>query len=123
MITISKRISNLSREEYYAWHLKILNTFLPVQLTSKEIEVLGLFMSFQGEQAEEERFGEFLRKKVKRQLGLSTSGLSNHIRSMVLKKAIVEDDLGVLQVHQFLLFPEDKEQFYQFKIEIKNESV
>jgi hypothetical protein len=72
-------------------------------------------MSFKGELAEKDRFGTTFRKEVKVKLSISDGGLSNHLSSLKSKGAIKEDLTGIIQVASILL-PEEKQQFYQFKI-------
>ena len=115
MRIIQKAILQLKGAEYYIYHLSIINPFLPVELTPKEREVLGTFMSFKGELAEKDRFGTSFRKEVKRMLAMSDGGLSNHISSLKSKGAIKEDLQGIVQIAAILL-PEEKQQNYQFKI-------
>lgn len=115
MKVIQKIISNLKGADYYTKHLSIINPFMPVELTPKEREVLGLFMSFKGTLAEEDRFGTTFRKEVKKQLNMSDGGLGNHISALKTKGAVDEGLDGRLAIKQFL-FPENQEQFYQFKL-------
>ena len=115
MKIIQKSILQLKGAEYYVYHLSIINPFLPVALSPREIEVLGCFMSFKGELAEKDRFGTTFRKEVKRLLSMSDAGLSNHITSLRSKGAIQEDLQGIVQIAAILI-PEEKQQFYQFKI-------
>jgi len=115
MKIIQKGIVGLKDAQYYIYHLSIINPFLPIELTPKEREVLGTFMSFKGDLAEKDRFGTTFRKEVKSILSMSDGGLSNHISSLKSKGAIREDLGGIIQVAGILL-PEEKQQFYQFKI-------
>lgn len=115
MKIIQKAILQLKGAEYYVYHLSIINPFLPIELTPKEREVLGTFMSFKGELAEKDRFGTTFRKEVKTILSMSDGGLSNHLSSLKSKGAIKEELGGIIQIASILL-PEEKQQFYQFKI-------
>jgi hypothetical protein len=115
MKIIQKSLLELKEAQYYIYHLNIINCFLPVELTPKEREVLGTFMSFKGEIAEKDRFGTYFRKEVKKALNLSSGGLGNYLRQLSDKKAIKENLDGTYTVEEFL-FPEEKQQFYQFKI-------
>jgi DNA-binding MarR family transcriptional regulator len=114
MKIIQKSILQLKGAEYYIYHLSIINPFLPVELSPREIEVLGTFMSFKGELAEKDRFGTTFRKELKRLLSMSDAGLSNHLASLKSKGAI-KDNLSSFQIAPILL-PEEKQQNYQFKI-------
>jgi hypothetical protein len=115
MKIIQKSILQLKSAEYYVYHLSIINPFLPVELTPKEREVLGTFMSFKGNLAEKDRFGTSFRKEVKTMLSMSDGGLSNHLSSLKSKGAIQENLQGIMQIAPILI-PEEKQQFYQFKI-------
>ena len=100
----------MEKDEYYHKHLMIINPFLPIHLTPKEIEVLALFMSMTGD-ISKDRFGTTARKIVMEKLELSRSGLSNHMKSLKNKGFIKKDKILPI------LFPEENEQMYQFKIE------
>lgn len=115
MEIISKTVSGLSELDYFTLHLQLINPLLrPVHLTSKEIEVLAAFMSFKNPIGGD-RFGTSYRGEVKKQLGLSSGGLSNHIRSLSEKGAIYKGEDDLLQIRTFL-FPEEQVQKYNFKI-------
>ena len=115
MRIIQKGIIGLTGANYYIHHLSIINPFLPVEITPKEREVLGHFMSFKGELAENNRFNTEFRKIVKDALKLSDGGLSNHLTSLKKKGAIKEELTGAITIAAILL-PEERQQFYQFKI-------
>ena len=115
MKIIQKGIVWLKDAQYYIYHLSIINPFLPIELTPKEREVLGTFMSFKGDLAEKDRFGTTFRKEVKKMLSISDGGLSNHLSALKSKGAIREELGSLIQIAAILL-PEEKQQFYQFKI-------
>ena len=110
----------LEEHDYYTIHLDIINPFIPTKLTEKEREVLGMFMSFKGRLAEKDRFDTSFRKEVRQKLGLSPGGLGNYIKIFKDKEVITEGLDGKLVIKQYL-FPEENEQFYQFKIIKKDE--
>lgn len=115
MKIIQQAIIDLGEVEYNIAHLNIINSFLPVNLTPKEIEVLAAFMSLKGEIVEKNRFGTTFRKEVKKSLKMSDGGLTNHLTNLRTKGAIKENLEGNLVVLSHL-FPEETQQFYQFKI-------
>ena len=115
---LQQEIKDLSPEKYYMKHLEIITPFLPVQLTAKEIEVLGWFMSFD-ETKVLKRFDSQYRKIVKENVKLSNSGLSGHLLNLKNKGAIKEELSGELTIKE-VLFPTEGIQMYQFKISIKN---
>lgn len=102
----------LGKIEYYITHLSIVNSLLPVKLTPKEIEVLAWFMSF--DYFEKERFGTTTRKIVRAELNISHQGLSNYLKSLTMKKFLVEREYGfdILPV----LFPAKDQQTYMLKL-------
>ena len=104
---------NEEGKNYYIKHLQIVNNFFPIELTKKEICVLGAFMSFEEERAKYDRFHSFYRKIVKKDLNMGSSSLSNHIRELLNKKAVVEDKDGIYHINK-ILFPDSQEQCYQF---------
>lgn len=116
---LQREMLDLTTEQYYIKHLQIIGAFLPVSLTPKEIEVLGLFMSFE-ENAIVKQFDAPFRKIVREKLKLTHSGLSGHIANLKEKGAITEELSGDLVIRK-VLYPADGQQFYQFKIKIKDE--
>ena len=104
----------LNREEYYKKHLFIINHILPVQLTPKEVEVLAIFMSLEGDIAKD-LFGTSARKIVKDKLNLSAGGLGNYLEQLRKKGFIIGDskDLKILPI----LIPEKDKQEYHFLLE------
>lgn len=115
MQIIQMSVKGLTRIDYFTKHLHIINTFLPHELTNKEIEVLAEFMAFTGELAEKDRFATSLRKEVREKLKLNHSGLSNYLDTFKKKKVITEGLGGILHIAPYL-FPEEGIQYYQFKI-------
>lgn len=100
---------------YYSKHIEIINTFFPIRLTPKEIEVLGEFIAIDNPIAKEDRFNTIFRKQVKKNLKLSDGGLSNYIKSLMEKAAVKENKEGILFINP-ILFPRDDFQYYQFKL-------
>ena len=100
----------LTRDAYYNKHLAIINPLLPISLTPKEIEVLAGFMALKGDIAND-RFGTTARKLIMDKLSLSLSGLGNYLKSLK-DKGFIKQDNTILP----LLFPEEKQQMYEFKL-------
>jgi len=116
-----KKGLRLNSIDYYQTHLSLINCILPrdVRMTPKEIEVLGIFMSFEGELAIH-RFGPTARKLVMQEAKISPAGLSNYITSLK-SKGILEEAGDIIRIHQ-LLQVEKQEQFYRFRLQkITNE--
>lgn len=105
----------VSNEEYYSMHLHIINAVLPAKLTEKEIEVLSAFMALPKDLVSEGYFNPVARKKVLAKVGLSSAGLSNHIRAMIDKGFLTKSDDNDISIKAFL-HPEDDGQGYQFKL-------
>lgn len=106
-----KKQLKLAHNNYYRQHLAIVNAFLPVKLTPKEIDVLGLFMSFKGV-LEQDRFGTTARKIVMAELNLSSGGLGNYIKSLKEKGFVTEN----MQIPKMLV-PNPESQEYSFKLD------
>ena len=117
MQTIKKTLK-LNKEEFFKKHLLIINHILPIQMTSKEAEVLAAFMSLEGD-ISEDPFGTSGRKIVRQRVGISAGGLGNYLDQLKEKRFIYEDD-GKLKILSILI-PEKGEQNYQFKLEINAE--
>lgn len=100
---------------YYKKHLELINPFLPVPLTGKEMEVLGGFMSMSGDVAEVDRFGTSSRKVLMKDLGISNGGMGNYLKSLREKGFIKKGEDGVEYIPK-VIFPGDKEQVYMFKL-------
>lgn len=105
----------LEGEQYYHKHLEIINPFLPVQLTKTEIKVLAMFMSFEGEIADNDRFGTSSRKVAREKLGISNSGITDYFKAFISKNVVYERLDGKLELADFIK-AENPHQFYQFKI-------
>ena len=101
---------------YYYRHLEIINTFFPIKLTPKEMEVLGAFMNIDNPLAEEDRFNTIFRKRVKKELNLTDGGLSNYMRDFRAKKAVKTNKEGKDYINP-ILFPSKDFQYYQFKLQ------
>ena len=118
MEAIKKQLT-LPTKQYYEKHLAIVNVFLPVTLTPKEIEVLAAFMSLKGSIAED-RFGTSARKLVMKEMNIVPGGLGNYLRDLKRKGFIREsgDTLTILP----LLHPSQDKQNYMFQL-IKDTTV
>ena len=102
---------------YYKLHLTIINSFLPIKLTSKEIEILSEFMRLEGD-IKEDRFGTTGRKMVMESLSLSHGSLGNHLKNLKDKGFIIKITEDIYDI-PLILYPNKEEQNYMFKIEIK----
>lgn len=104
----------LEKNDYYVKHLSIINNFLPETLAPKEIEVLAAFMSLEGDIAKD-RFGTSARKLVMEQVNISPGGLGNYLKSFKIKSFIRKNQEGKLTILP-ILYPEELEQGYMFKL-------
>lgn len=110
---IQKQVT-LPAKQYYEKHLTIVNVFLPITLTPKEIEVLATFMSLEGSIAAD-RFGTSARKLVRDELSLSAGGLGNYLKSLKDKgfiKENAENSFTILPI----LHPSENKQNYIFQL-------
>ena len=71
------KLDGLTQYQYCEAHLKIINHFLPAQVTNKEIEVLAYFMALSGDLIEQDRFGTQARKDIRTKIGISNGGIGN----------------------------------------------
>jgi|SRR6187402_902331 len=113
---IIRKTLKLNKEEFYRKHLLIINHILPIQMTSKEAEVLAGFMSLEGDIAEDP-FGTSGRKIVRERVGISAGGLGNYLDQLRDKGFIYEVEDKKFSILPILI-PEKGEQLYQFKLEI-----
>lgn len=116
---ILKKIMTVPREDFYVTHLSIINSLLPVKMTPKEIEVLGIFMAIDTEKTGQSRFGAAGKKIVKDRLKISSGGLGNYLKSLRDKGFIYyteNKDLAFIDI----LEADPTSQTYLFKI-IKEE--
>lgn len=114
MTRVIKKQLALSKVNYYEKHLNIIKPFLPMELTPKEIEVLAVFMSIEGDLSSD-RFGTSARKIVMSTTGISPGGLGNYLKALKEKGYLREDNQGSLSIWP-LLYPDEKEQAYMFMI-------
>jgi hypothetical protein len=118
METINKQLK-LPKIKYYTQHLSIVNVFLPIKMTPKEIEVLAAFMSLEGDIAEQ-RFGTSARKIVMQSMGIKPGGLGNYLDTLGKKGFITPDDTHKFVIKQ-LLHPDPNLQNYRFQLVRVNE--
>lgn len=113
MNTLKKQLK-LPKTQYYTKHLTIVNIFLPVQLTPKEIEVLAAFMSLEGDIADQ-RFGTSARKMVMAQLGVKPGGLGNYLKSLQSKGFLIKEETQKFKILP-MLHPTPTTQNYMFQL-------
>jgi DNA-binding MarR family transcriptional regulator len=111
-----RKVLNLEGSYYYHKHLQILNVFLPVSLTNREIDILSEFLSLDPSIIEDDRFNTLARKRVKKKLDISNANLSNNLNSMVKKGYLKRSTVtGKLTINPLVL-PQKGEQIYMFKL-------
>jgi hypothetical protein len=113
MEILKKRLS-LPKNDYYTKHLSIMNVFLPIKMTPKEIEVLANFMSLEGDIAED-RFGTSARKIVMDIKGIKPGGLGNYFKSLKEKGFLIEQENKKFIIFS-MLYPHPAVQNYQFQL-------
>ena len=103
--------------EYFITHLKLINPLFKEenQLTRMEVVVLANFMVVDSEIAKVDRFHREVRKIVKKKLNISNGGLSNYLRAFIQKEFVGVSLADTLYIKDYI-YPENKEQFYQFKL-------
>lgn len=120
-MNIRKKVLHYTKQDYYTMHLYIINPFLPIKLSPKEIEVLACFMSLSGDIIEEGQFSKGARRSVRSRLNLSHGGLGNYLKSFEKKGFIRFDEMGTGYIPHVLI-PDKDLQEYSFEIEIKHEA-
>lgn len=113
------KVLSLTREKYFEAHLSIVNSVLPIRATPREVEVLGIFMSLEGDIAND-RFGTSARRIVKKMLKLDDGGLGNFLRGLRQKGFIILGPSNK-EIINPLLSAEFPEQHYNFKIVLKDD--
>ena len=108
-----RKVLELDRGNYYLKHLEIINPFLPIRLTPREIEVLAAFMSLENELAED-RFGTTARKVVRSKLIITPGGLGNYLKSLK-QKGFIYKSRGAFQIANIVM-PVEGIQTYSFKL-------
>jgi hypothetical protein len=101
----------LTKKQYFETHLNIVNSLLPIKLTEKEIEVLGIFLTI----PKDFRFTQPGKKIVRDKLNISHQGLSNYLIVLMKKGFIVKN-----KKDEYIMLPflecASNEQTYNFKI-------
>lgn len=114
-MSIITKTLKLSRRDFYKKHLLIINHILPVQMSTKQAEVLAAFISLEGVLGEH-KFSTLGRKLVMEELGLDPGGLGNYLRFFTKNGYITRDIETKEYKITSILIPNDKEQLYQFKL-------
>lgn len=117
MEIISKQLT-LPKIKYYEMHLNVIKPFIPQEMTPMEIKVLAVFMSLEGDVARD-RFGTTARRIVMDETGVSPGGLGNYLKALKTKQFIKELEDGKIEIWP-LLYPEEQQQKYMFKISKKS---
>ncbi len=111
----------LTNDEYYKFHLNVLNAVLSVKLTEKELDVLAAFMSLDKKIIQDDIFNLMARKKVRELLNLSSAGLGNYLKSLINKGFLIKNEITNKITIIDILLPDENKQGYMFKIiKIKN---
>lgn len=113
MPKIITKLLRFDRLDYYQMHLAIINVFLPVKMTEKEIEVLARFMCFEGELGNQ-RFGVTAKSMVRADMNLSHAGLSNYMGSL-MEKGFLTKKIDVIEILPILM-PTPDQQEYRFML-------
>lgn len=111
---VLKKQLTLHKKDYYVKHLSIVNVFLPIKMTPKEIEVLAVFMSLEGDIAKQ-RFGTSARKIIRSTMKISPGGLGNYLKSLKEKGFLKELEPNNFEILS-MLHPDPSQQGYMFKL-------
>ena len=115
-MAISKTLE-LEKYDFYLTHLDIINTFLPIKLSQKEIEVLAGFLLV--EESTSDIFSTSNRELVRELADIkSPGGLGNHLRELKRKGFIVTKDSKDIII-PIVKTQSKGEQEYRFKIKMK----
>ena len=99
MLKRKKTFTFTERVDYIKLYIKILQAIDPGELmTSRELDVLATFLSFDGYVAQTARFSRSFRKEAMRQLNMSPAQLTNILKELTRKEVIREDQAGELYV-------------------------
>jgi DNA-binding MarR family transcriptional regulator len=109
-----RKVLRLDGDSFYVKHLEIINPFLPIKLTPKEIEVLAAFMSLEGELAED-RFGTTARKIVMKKLNITPGGMGNYLKSLKTKGFVFKRH-GAFYIAPIVMPSSNKTQDYRFRL-------
>lgn len=109
-----RKVVRLDRDEFYVKHLEVINPFLPIRLTPKEIEVLAAFMTLEGELAED-RFGTTGRKIVMKKLNITPGGMGNYLKSLKTKGFVYKKH-GAFYIAPIVMPGDGIHQDYKFRL-------
>lgn len=114
-MSIITKTLKLSKKDFYMKHLLIINHILPVQMSTKQAEVLAAFISLEGVLGEH-KFSTLGRKLVMQELRLDPGGLGNYLRFFKENNYISKNNETKEYKINAILIPSEKEQIYQFKL-------
>ena len=114
MKEIKHKVTVHTKLEFYKKHLSIINPLLPVQMTSKELEIMACFLEIEND-SRYDRFGPQAKKVVREYAKISHSGMSNYIKNLVAKGFLKKNEVGVLTIIPILM-PKTLEQNYSIKL-------
>lgn len=103
----AKRFTFLDKHTYIRMYVRIVEAISPLDvLTSREIDVLSMFLSFEGEVAEQSRFSGNFRKVAMDKLGMKTAQMTNILKEL-RKKEVIRKEGGIDTVHPLYIPPSD----------------
>ena len=118
-----KKGLRLYKIDYYETHLSIINCLFPphMRLLPMELKVLARFMAIElGKDVDRYRFSAMGRKIVMKNLGISSSGLSNYMGTLQDKEALIKIDNTITILP--ILLPEPGTQTYKINLTNLGES-
>lgn len=78
----------LSKESFYGTYLHIINAFIPIKLTEREIDIL-IYLYNSGIILTKE-----VRKEIRERIGISEKNLNNFISKLTKKQALVDNEIS-----------------------------
>lgn len=103
----AKSFTFLDRQSYIRLYIRIVEAISPLEvLTSREIDVLSTFLSFQGDVADKSRFSGNFRKEAMEILDMRTAQMTNILKEL-RGKGIITKKEGRDSVHPLYVPPSD----------------
>ena len=115
-----KKHLKLSNKTFFKIHVEMLNVLLPssMKLSKPELDIISTFLSLDEAIIKDDMFNTLARKQVKEELNMSSAALSNHLRTLIEDKKILNkhEITGRITLADFMK-PTGNKLEYQFVIE------
>lgn len=110
MIVLRKTLK-VTPEDYFRKHLQIINVFMPVQLTGREIDVLAAFMYY-------DNFKADTKQRICDMLNISSAGMGNYMATLKKKGYIIKDEKDNYTIIPVIRPASTAIQMYDFTLKI-----